>query len=494
MMNDEAPCAVERIVCRGREQYPGGAVGSPFRTMSAGCLLLAALLLFTGCGVIVRGAFKGGESVVELFYQGRHGSLTEQEKTWAKIAWSYFKNNHNPNTGVVGAVDKYPSVTMWHVADYLAALVSAHELELISRDEFDQRMSVTLHFLNTMELFEGKLPNKVYHAQTGAMVNYENKPEGIGWSAVDIGRLLVWLEIVKCMYPVYEEYVDAVVLRWSFCDIVDSSGGLLSAAKVNEKVQLYREKRLGYEQYAAKGFQAWGFDTTQAFRQLSMQDSAKIYGIEIPIDSRNPKESGTYSPVLSTGFLLDGMEFNWDLPVAGYNSDRSHGDPVMAHLAEAIYKVQEARYENEHILTARTDHQLGDPPYFVYDSIFAAGYPWNVISDTGEYHREAAIVATKAAFGMWVLWKTPYTSKLIEAVASLHDGERGWYEGRREKTGGYLYVITCSTNSSVLESLLYKVRGRLMRCSREPDSYYRAIRDPFRLQGRCFPFERECKK
>ncbi len=456
------------------------------------CVLLSMALCTAGCGVVVRSAVEGFNAFrnSELFHQGRHGSLTDEEKNWAKLAWSYFKNNTEPNTGTVNAVEGYPSTTVWHIADYLAALVSAHELELIGRDEFDQRLSQLLHFLNTMQLFQERLPNKAYNTRTGAMVNYENQPGEIGWSCLDIGRLLTWLAITKCRYPTYREYIDKVVVRWVFCDVISVSGNIQSGIKAGDKIQLFREDRLGYEEYAAKGFQLWGFDTIKVARPGLYDNTYSLYGIEIPYDIRNPKESGTYSPVLSMGFLLDGMEFNWDRVDDLSNSDRHHSDQWMAKVAEDIYRVQEARYQNEHILTARTDHQLPEPPYFVYDSILAGGYPWNVISDSGQYLKDSASVATKAAFGMWALWKTPYTSELIQAVSSVYNPERGWYEGRLEKTGGYLYVLTGATNSAVLEALLYRVKGRLLKCTEKPGFYSLIAQDPFKGQGHCFPQER----
>lgn len=458
--------------------------------------LLALLILSTtGCGVVVRNTLEGYNAVrdSELFYQGRHGKLTDAEKQWAKIAWNYFKNNTQSSTGLVNAVDGYPSTTMWHTADYLAALVAAHELELIGREEFDQRLSQLLHFLNSMKLFQERLPNKAYHTQSAALVNFENKPEELGWSALDLGRLLAWLAITKCRYPTYGEYIDKVVVRWVFCDVVGPAGNLQSGIKAGDRVELYREDRLGYEEYAAKGFQFWGFCTVKVSRPGLYDNSVNIYGMEIPNIISTPKESVQSSPVLSMGFLLDGMEFNWDRVNDLDNSDKHHSDPFMAKLAEDIYKVQEARYEQEHIFTARTDHQLPEPPYFVYDSILAAGYPWNVISDSGRHLKDAATVATKAAFGMWGLWKTPYTLELIRAVSSVYNPERGWYEGRQERTGGYLYLLTCGTNSAVLETLLYKAKGRLLKCMEPPDYYQVYTHDPFKGQGHCFPQERTWK-
>lgn len=457
------------------------------------CLLLI-LLSCNGCGVVARGVVKGYHAFVdsELFHRGRHGALTEEEGKWAKAAWNYFKNNTQSQTGIANAVDYYPSSTVWQMADYLAALVSAHELEVIGREEFDQRLSQLLHFLNTMHLFQDKLPNKAYNTQTGAPANYENKPGEIGWSAIDIGRLLTWLAITKSRYPAYGEYIGRIVLRWHFCDVVDKSGTLYSGMKKGERVELYRERLAGYDRYAAKGFELWGFD----IKPESATEAAchvQIYGIDIPYDTLDQRERGDFSPLCSLGFLLDGMEFNWNAPGDLKSGDRRTADPGAAKLAEDIYKVQEARYLREGIFTARTDHQLPQAPFFVYDSIFAAGYPWNVISDDGRYQKDAAAVSTKAAFGMWVLWKTPYTDALIGSIGTLFDPERGWYEGRLERTGGYLYVITAGTNAAVLEALFYKTRGRLLGCGEREDYYSLYMKDPFKAQGHCYPPEAACR-
>jgi hypothetical protein len=454
--------------------------------------LLAAAVLLSGCGVVVRGVVRGGNEVKNsaLFHQGRHGELTERERKWAEVAWSYFENNYNEQTGLVNSVDRYPYVTMWDVADYLAALFSARELEIIKRCTFDARLSRLISFLNRMDLFFGKLPNKAYNTRTGKMVDYANQPQEIGWSAVDIGRLLVWLNIIKARYPSFAEYIDKAVLRWSFCEVVDDCGTLFGGAKVHDRIKLYQEGRLGHEEYAAKGFKAWGFDTSRASR-IEPSRKIRLYGIEIPCDARDPRQTGAFSSLVSLGFLLDGIEFNWDRVDDRMSLDTVHTDRSMARIAEAVYRVQEARYYQEHILTARTDHPLPEAPFFVYDSIFAAGYPWNVITDSGQHAKDSSIVATKAAFGMWALWNTRYTERLMDAVGCLFDPERGWFEGRWEKTGGYVRTVSCATNAVVLESLLYKKNDKLFRPGKEKGVWEKVTADPFTPGGKCFPRERQ---
>ena len=458
-----------------------------------GLVLLSAMVLtLTRCGVVVRGVHGGVTSVQNstLFRQGRHGALSEQEQTWAKVAWRYFQNNYNPSTGLVNSVDGYPFTTLWHMGDALAALVAARELQLIDAREFDRRVSQWLHFLHAMPLFGGKLPNKGYHTITGAMVNASNQPEDVGWSAIDLGRLLIWLKILSTRYPDFSEYIDKAVLRWDFCDVINRCGTLYGGLRVDNRVQLYQEGRLGYEQYAAMGYRAWGFDTTSAANPPPAQ-AVKIYGIEILSDGRDPRVTGTPAPVLSLPYLLQGLEFNWDRLDDRRSLDSVHSDPHMADLAQRIYLVQETRYRRENVFTARTDYQLRQPPFLVYDAIFADGYPWNTISDRGHTHPELALVSTRAAFGLWALWKTDYTSQLIGVLDTLYDPERGWYEGRYERTGGYEETITCATNAVILEALLYKAQGKIYRTPTKPSYAQIKLDDVFNRPGRCFPQERE---
>ncbi len=376
-------------------------------------IIISISLLFPGCGLMVRGAGKGYRKISHssLFRQGRYGKLTKEETEWAKIAWKYFENNASSGTGMINSVDGYPAMTLWHWADYLAALTSARELELIGKCEFDRRLSALLQYLNQMPLFNGELPNKVYHPQTGQMIDSSGKPGQTGWSAIDIGRFLTWLKIVKCRYPVYGEYIDKAVLRWNFCRVIDDCGVLYGSVKTGDNIDIYQEGRLGYEEYAAKGFQLWGFNTKAASR-IEPFKTIDIGGIRIPADARDPRETGASAPVLSMSYILPGLEFNWDRIDDNQSMDSRHTDKKIAEIAEAVYRVQERRYEKKRIFTARTDHHLPSDPFFVFDSVYADGYPWNVLSPDGTYRKESSLLATRASVGKWALRKTEDTKKL----------------------------------------------------------------------------------
>lgn len=176
-----------------------------------------------------------------------------QVRSAACIAFGF---NSQTATGFVNAVQNYPSATMWDTASYLGALVAARQLGVIRREEFDTRLRTLLKTMNAIVLFRSELPNKVYQAQTAEKVDYANKPGEIGFSALDLGRLLIWLYIIKERFPEHANAIDDV-LRWDFSHVVDRCGTLYGALLApDSKTQYVQEGRLGYEEYSAKGFQA----------------------------------------------------------------------------------------------------------------------------------------------------------------------------------------------------------------------------------------------
>jgi hypothetical protein len=395
-------------------------------------------------------------------HPGRNGSLTENQRQMAAIAWKYFENNYQEETCLVNAVDNYPNTTLWDVGSTLGATVSAFELGILPEDDFHVRVRCMLITLGKIELFKGELPNKAYNTQTGAMVNYANEPGEIGYSALDIGRLLIWLKILKERQPHYIPAVDAIVARWSFCNLLDSCGTMYGAIPQDGKVVALQEGRLGYEEYAAKGFQLWGFDTKES-SALEPMEFDRIYGIDIPFDARDPRLLTAHNYVVTESYALDGIEMNWDQADDRSTDDMKHTDKTAADFAGRIYKVQEARNKATGILTARTEHQLDAAPWFVYDTIYSDGYRWNTITDDGKYLPASAAISTKASFSLWALWDTPYSQLLFTTMVSKFDPDRGYYEGVYEHTGANINTFTANTNGIILETLLYKVQGKLLR-------------------------------
>ncbi len=387
---------------------------------------------------------------------------------------------------MVNAVDKYPSTTMWDTASYIGALVSAYELHIITQSEFDRRMTQLLKTFNKLEFFRDELPNKAYNTQTAEKVDYTNKPGEIGFSALDLGRLLIWLKIVKERYPIHSAGVDQFVMRWKFCNVVDSRGLLYGAALAKGQVQYLQEGRLGYEEYGAKGYQLWGFQTSLASR-ANPYDVIPILGVDVPYDTRDPRIFGAHNYVVSESYVLDGIEMGWDLTSDHTSGPHPPSDSTTADFAQRIYRVQRNRYIKTGILTARSEHQLGGDPYFVYDTIYSDGYPWNTITETGKFAPEHSAVALKAAFGLWALWKDDYTDLLFRSVSDENDPQRGFYEGVYENGTGPIGVFTSNNNGIILEELLYKAQGKILKFGGKASLWDSLLHDEFRSNDKCQP-------
>ncbi|EPX75441.1 DUF3131 domain-containing protein [Salipiger mucosus] len=393
---------------------------------------------------------------------GRHGALTPREMEMARTAWSYFVERYQPETGLVNAVGSYPSTTLWDTASYISGLVAAYELGIIDKREFDLRATKLIATLRNLDLFRGEAPNKVYNTETGAKVNYANEPGEVGFSVLDMGRMLVWLRILKERYPYLANGVDNIPLRWNYCNIVADDGRLFgSLVRGNGETRYVQEGRLGYEEYAAKGFALWGFDVSGAFDPAPLKYH-EIYDVQVPYDGRDPRVFHNQNYVLTESYLLDGLELGWDLPTNDDDAPGIASQGWRAEFAHRIFLVQQRRFEATGIITARSEHQVDGKPYFVYDSIFADGYPWNTLDPSDVYQPDRAAVAAKAAIGMWALWDVPYTDLLFETVADLSEPEGGFYEGLYENGNGYIPLQTANNNGIILAALLYKAQGPIL--------------------------------
>lgn len=372
----------------------------------------------------------------------------------ARIAWKYFENNYQKKTGLVNAADKYPSTTMWDVGSTLAATIAALELGIITQKDFDDRIMAMLVTLIELKLFNNEAPNKVYNTETGEMVDYGNKPsvDGIGVSALDLGRLTSWLNILACLHPKHALVARSVITRWKFCNLIkDGQMNGMAFDATTKKVQILQEGRLGYEQYAGKVFKMLGFDqSVSASYRNQFSTDIDINGLRILIDTRDPRKLGAYNYVVTESYLMDAFE---------------HGlDSENATIVKNIFEVQKRRWKSTGQVTAVSEDNVDRKPYFVYNTIFVAGSAWNTITDTGQDMDKLKSVSTKAALSLAFLYpQDEYSLVLSDMVSSAYDPERGWYSGVYEKGLGYNDAITSNTNGVILSGLLYKKYGPLNR-------------------------------
>ncbi|WP_117236362.1 DUF3131 domain-containing protein [Vibrio maerlii] len=379
--------------------------------------------------------------------------LSSKEYDWATIAWQYFENNYQENTGLVNSVDGYPSTTMWDTASYLMGLIAAEKINVVTQDVFTLRMEKALTTLARLPLVDGKLPNKVYNTQTLEMVDYANNPQeyGIGWSAIDIGRILVPINILVWQYPQFNKQVNDILNHWKISEML-IDGYMYGARNLHEgsqEMELVQEGRIGYEEYASKSLALMGRDVFNSMKYIDFLNLVDIYGVEIPTDYRDPDKYHAHNYVVSESYILDSIEFG--------------ADSVSKVFAHRVYKAQENRFEDTGILTAVSEDNVDEEPYFVYNTVFSDGKKWNAISDDGKDQSHLKTLSTKAAFGWYALYDAKYTDLLIDATSDLYTEEKGWYSGRYESDQRINKAITANTNGIVLESLAYIENGPLLK-------------------------------
>lgn len=376
--------------------------------------------------------------------------LTDIEMEWARTAWSYFNNNMDKKTGLVSSVEGYPSTTMWDTASSMMGFIAAYELGLSSKKDFDWRISATLKSLRDMPLYNGVLPNKAYNVETLQMVDYANNPvsEGVGWSAVDIGRVFVPLNIITWNYPEHTKLVSEVIAKWDLSELLQD--GIMVGAARDEEGQTIniQEGRLGYEQYAAKSLNLVGRDVSAALDYGQNMQLRTIGSFEIPVDRRSPERYAAHNYIVSEPFILDGVEFGFDR--------------VSREMAWRVYQAQEERYLTTGQLTAVSEDHLDRAPYFVYNTIFSSGKAWNALTQDGQDASNFRTVSTKTAFGWHALYRTEYTQQLVDSLVNYREQGKGWYAGMYEGDWSPNKALTANTNGVVLESLFYKAKGRLV--------------------------------
>lgn len=380
-----------------------------------------------------------------------HGDLSPEEVEWGKIAWTYFRNNYQKDTGLVNSVDEYPATSMWDTASYLMALVAAQRLQIIDNNEFEEKLGKALKTLGNLTLFDGQLPNKSYNTITLQMADYKNNvtDRGVGWSAIDVGRILVPLNIIAWNYPRFMPEIRVIVNKWQLPKILIN--GELHGATVDpatNKTIYVQEGRLGYEEYSAKSFNLLGLDVSKSSNYKDYLDYVDIYGIQIPIDKRDPEKFHAHNYVVSESYILDGLEYGWDY--------------MSKEFAYRVFKAQEARYQDTGMVTAVSEDNIKDDPYFVYNTVYTDGKAWNAIGEKGEDASQFKTISTKAAIGWSILYQTPYREKLLGAVKSLYDPAKGWYSGYYEVLKKTNEALTANTNAIILEALCFKKFGRLL--------------------------------
>lgn len=378
------------------------------------------------------------------------GKVSRQDMAHANRAWDYFESNYNPETGLVNSVNNFHSTTIWDQASYLLGLISAERLGVVSLELFDDRMSLVLDTLSKLPLYDGALPNKAYNTKTLEMTDYGNTPEprGIGWSALDVARMSVPLNILLYDYPQHSAASSRILTSWDFASMIEE--GVMMGTRVDEdgETERVQEGRLGYEEYAARAIGLLGLDALSAGKYDDFIKFERVEGQLIGVDNRSFAQFDANNFVVSEPYILTAIEFGFDRE--------------SKELADRVYRAQEQRFKSSGILTAVSEDNINQAPYFIYNTVFANGTAWNALTESGDQYPELRTVSTKAAFGWDAIYGTEYTEKLVDHILATATKNSGFNSGIYEATGEINEVATANTNGIILETIQYRANGPLL--------------------------------
>jgi hypothetical protein len=363
----------------------------------------------------------------------------------ARAAWAQVDRNYNPATGLTDAQPTWAYPTAWDVASALAAYYSARGLGYISDSEYQKRASRLLETMKKARLYQGIAYGRNYDAKTGELVGSNQKPDanGTGFSAMDLGRLLVVLGVVARQDPSLADAAKAVASRIDAKRVIRD--GYLMGTEINPKTgkaEEYQEGRLGYEQYAARGFALWNMSPDRALNLRANARKATVLGIPVTADARG------LDRLTSEPFLMYGLEL-------GFDAD-------MRELAWQTLSAQAARFTKTGQMTMASEDALNQPPhYFYYYCVYCSGKPFVINIHTPGVNLEGPRwMSTKAAFAWHALKPNKYTWNAVEAVRPALDAKSGWATGVFERTNKSTQTYSLNTAAIILESALYRKTGK----------------------------------
>jgi hypothetical protein len=360
----------------------------------------------------------------------------------ARSAWAYVANHYVDATGLVDATSFYPYTTIWDIASGIAALYAGHDLKLLNDATYDARMRRVLATLRTMGIVDNAAYNKVYSTRTAGMIGRDQQPSsrGYGWSSTDLGRLLVWLKIVAVTQPQYAADVNAIVKRLDFTRLVADGYMWGQDFDAAWKPHRYQEGQLGYEQYAASGFAAWGANVERALRFHENALPVAVMGHTLYADARG-RDRLTSDPV-----VLLGLELGWD--------------PPMEQLARSLLGVQATRYRQTGIVTMVAEDSIGQPPdFFYYYNAFTHRRAFGLdVQRRNAFIDQPRWVSAKAAVAWHALMPGPYTRLALQTVAPARTPS-GWDSGVFEGTSTSTGSQNINTAAVILTAAMYDKRG-----------------------------------
>ena len=360
----------------------------------------------------------------------------------AKIAWNYFENNYNPETGLVNGVNKYKVIKPEHIGKTIMATMSAESLDIIYKDVFQKRISTLLSTLKKMKSYHNELPNLYYSAKTGKMVKKDGsdaKRAG-GWDLYSIAQLMTGLYHLQHNYPEYREEVFSIVAKWDFKRAIlekSMQDRWFNGKDKGGAIEILDPAKEFYIHNALKFFNIKSYSHLYDERNL---DYKAVYHYEVPMGFEDRLTNGE-------SYLWTMMEQPYYLKYKHYSSN--------------IYLALKDRYTITGKFATSTEEALDRKPHWVQNSIYNEGKLWDNLNRKRKPVHKRGLLSTKAAFIYNALYgyTDDYAKTLMSEIESVAKEGYGWYGGVYLKSKQINKSLNIQTNAAVLESLSYKKMG-----------------------------------
>ena len=365
--------------------------------------------------------------------------LSRNELLLAKKAQYYFDRNRREATGLWDSVQGYAHSTMWDVASGIAATLALEALGLKTKEQAHRELDQTLATLRAMPLYKDWLPNREYSTKTGLPSGRlsTSATKGSGWSALDIGRLLIWLKILCQQHPELEDEILDLLSYWELGKAIHE--GTLYGANFYKGKEYYRQEgRNGYLQYAATGFELFGYPVPLPDVQNYLVD-IDISGTSLQIDQRNVPF------MTSDPYVLASIEF---------------GAEKAWNQIDSVYALHKNRSKQQSQLFSYAEDAMNKNPWFAYNNLFYYGKAWTSVSPGGKVIENPQILSHKVAFGFSVLFDDEFSQQLYDTVLDNSLQARSIPTGQYEN-GGINTAFNINTNSLILVALWYKQNRKI---------------------------------
>ncbi|MCL1125240.1 DUF3131 domain-containing protein [Shewanella surugensis] len=366
--------------------------------------------------------------------------LTRQELLLLSKAQRFMEDNWNDVTGFIDSVNGYTQTTMWDLGSAISGILALEALGVVESQLTQIRLEKLLATLMSMPLYDNKLPNRQYNTVTGLPSGPYSKSasHGNGWSALDLGRLYIWLEVIKQQKPQLSHQVDKITDKWKLEDAV--KGKTLFGIKLTSKGEHFRQEgRLGYLQYAAKGYQLAGLNVDKAYDCRHLGE-VEVEEKTLLIDKRN-----------LPFFTLD--------PYLLYAIEVGRPKDCWFQL-NTLYQLHKQHFERFNRLLVYAEDSLNRKPWFLYNNIYYQGDAWWSVSSSGKEvpKQNVQIFSNKAALAMSMLFDDEYATlladKVIKNSLKHYHVPTGLFSDGAENV-----AYNINTNAFILVSLWFKSRN-----------------------------------